>query len=365
MNQQTMKRGDTDNTMTYLVIGIVLFFISSFLINKYSVAFYGPWKIVMLPLAKFSLWLSTGFLGEMLNPLLRSTSLQAQSLVHFLQNTPANQFTTQGFMVINHFIGKHLLVILFPLGAYATITTFRSTQGLSKPFQRFVSASALKAYALTSKDKACLSLVDDDSLYGGKMASAMSCLQFCEANNIISYAEDKKNIEIVEQEKAYTAFVKQLGKRFTTKEAFLASELSWLVNKLINSIPEKHREDALAFALSGHLYESTAFISLLFVAKRFGVVSSRLFLTLKTTHRALWYAVVNCGRQTVFVEGAGIIAQFDHELTCKLDKNPIDPKSVNVNAAIKGVLQALDEESLETPWNVEETLWDNFDPMRY
>lgn len=367
MNTGQIKQGEGDNSITYMIVGCILFFVLSFLINKYSATFYDTWRSVMLPVVKGIDWVANSLLGNLLNPLLKTSKVQANSLILFLKETPADKITFTGFSAVNTFIGKYMLVLLLPTGVYLTVKLFRSTQGFDKPYMKLRSWKAARDYFLPISYRRIIENNGNKSLYEGKMASAMSCLQFCETNHIVALDKQTGKVIEVNQKMAYRALVTQLGRPFSTREILLNSSIGWVIASLKNHIPAHHQKEALDFALTGHQYEYTACLSLLYVARRFGVVSTRDYLPLKISHRSLWYALISAGRKTVFIEGAAIIAQFEHELTCKLlnAEESIRPKLVHIDAALDGLLQALEEDYPEKPWLAAQSLWKQFDSMRY
>lgn len=359
------RREPPDLTLVYMGLGVAGVLMLSFLLTRYSFVLYGLWKHLALPLAIASRWLSDSVFGIVLNPLLNVTTAQADSLVVFLKQTPASEFTERGFMAVNAFIGKHLLVVLCPVGLYAVVKAFRQTLSLSPVFHRFKASTQFRKYGLPIKTNASLVAIDSDDVYNGEMRVAMSCLQFCEAYNIVELNDERTALTGVDQETAYSVLTAQLGKPFTTQAALEKGELSVFVDTLINCIPVHQRKAALDFAFTGHLYETTVCLSLLFVAKRFGIVPVSQFLPLRQSHRALWYALISGGRKTIFVEGAAIMAQFEHELSCKMMVTPCKPKKVCVQVALDGILKALVEEPFETPWSADKSLWDNADTLEY
>jgi len=60
----------------------------------------------------------------------------------------------------------------------------------------------------------------------------------------------------------------------------------------------------------GHAYEFTIFIDLLLLARQDGVLANADFLWLKPIDRLFWYVLSSTGRQTYFVEAAGVHAHF-------------------------------------------------------
>lgn len=364
-NATQPRREPPDNTLLYMGLGVAGVLLLGFLLTRYSVVLFGVWKQIALPLAIASRWLSDSMLGDVLNPLLNVTAAQADSLVVFLRQTPASDFTEPGFMAVNAFIGKHLLVVLCPIGLYAVVKAFRQTLSLSPVFHRFKASTHFRQYGLPINVKESVLAIDSDDVYNGEMRVAMSCLQFCEAYDIVQLDEHRTTLAGVDPNTAYAVLTAQLGARFTRYADIEAGELGSFVQALIAAIPEHQREAAQAFAFSGHHYDTTVCVSLLFVAKRFGIIPASIFLPLRNTHRALWYALISGGRNTVFVEGAAIMAQFEHEISCKMSITPCKAKPIAIQPAIDGILKALVEEPFETPWSANEGLWDDFEPRGY
>ncbi len=80
---------------------------------------------------------------------------------------------------------------------------------------------------------------------------------------------------------------------------------------MVPSLLSKHRNTELVQDIvQKHAYVTTAMAALLQGARQDGVLASADFLWLKPIDRRLWYVLNNVGRQTAFVETAGIFAHW-------------------------------------------------------
>lgn len=98
--------------------------------------------------------------------------------------------------------------------------------------------------------------------------------------------------------------------------AALLAQLSLSANQRLNmqgvdNLIKKHGNTKLVQQIvNGHAYTHTVMASLLEGAREDGVQASADFLWLKTVDRRLWYTLNTVGRQTPFVEVAGIFAHW-------------------------------------------------------
>lgn len=101
----------------------------------------------------------------------------------------------------------------------------------------------------------------------------------------------------------------------TLSQSFSKGKLdTTLVLPLLN----KHRNSELVQeVIQKHAYIFTVMAALLEAARDDGVLASADFLWLKPVDRRLWYILNNVGRQTAFVEVAGIFAHWQVEKALK------------------------------------------------
>lgn len=344
-HQTTMGQGD--NTAVYLIVGIVLIGLLSWMIQQYTVVFYHGWKVVFFPLAVMIDKVAHSVLGDMINPLLGTTKIQAHALVTFLSNTPPNAWSTSGFMAMNHFMGKYVLILLLPMGIYAAVCVFKNTQAVGNAFRYFKDSQSLNKYIIPSETRKIIARVPNDCFGEEPLGPAMSCLVFCKHHRLIAMDESTDTVTDFDQSAAFDVLNQQLGPVFESRSALLNSELGWLVTELMQMIPSQHREEVIDSMLDNHIYLSTIILRLLESARRFGVVPVSSLLRLKVEHRALWYALVSLGRKVAFVEGAGIIAQFHYERGDQLTQDD-DMKKLpaQIEPAVQGLMKALLEEPL-------------------
>jgi intracellular multiplication protein IcmP len=74
--------------------------------------------------------------------------------------------------------------------------------------------------------------------------------------------------------------------------------------------PKYYNQRVIQDIVHAHAYEFTIFIDLLLLARQDGVLATADFLWLKPIDRLFWYVLNSTGRQTYFVEAAGVHAHF-------------------------------------------------------
>lgn len=99
--------------------------------------------------------------------------------------------------------------------------------------------------------------------------------------------------------------------------------------------------------LNSHAYVSTVMASLLEAARLDGVQATADFLWLKPLDRRLWYTLNSVGRQTPFVEVAGIFAHWvaEKEVGQKLLMPMIEEATIALENALKEVIYQPDSDS--------------------
>lgn len=130
----------------------------------------------------------------------------------------------------------------------------------------------------------------------------------------------------------------QLSLSATTKGKFDLTGVDDLIKKHLNS-------DEVKRILATHAYVYTVMASMLEHAREDGVQASADFLWLKPLDRKLWYTLNTVGRQTPFVEVAGIFAHWTAENAAgrKLLVPVIDEATKALEIALKEVVYVPDK----------------------
>lgn len=193
-----------------------------------------------------------------------------------------------------------------------------------------------------------------EPLNSGPWAMAKSPLEFCKENQLITVTAvnhdqfktaAKATFKMdLDQEKATIIFTKQLGKLWKSPESLtiyqraifaillargcrepkVAAKLSEQINRSscskdfnklnfqnVDEIWRKYyNQRIIQEIINTHAYEFTVFIDLLLLARQDGVLATADFLWLKPIDRLFWYVLNSTGRQTIFVEAAGVHAHF-------------------------------------------------------
>ena len=194
----------------------------------------------------------------------------------------------------------------------------------------------------------------NEPLNTGPWAMGRSPLDFCKQHQLVEISVEKHGefkhgnpyvFKInLDQEKAEVVFTKQLGKLWRTPEylpihqralfaVFLArgcrdSKVAAELLTQINRSADSKKPGVLDFSnvdniwrkyynqkviqniVHAHAYEFTVFIDLLLLARHDGVLATADFIWLKPIDRLFWYVLSSTGRQTYFVEAAGVQAHF-------------------------------------------------------
>ena len=194
----------------------------------------------------------------------------------------------------------------------------------------------------------------NEPLNTGPWAMGKSPVDFCKDHKLIEISvEEHKEFRVgnsvkfkmqLDHEKTEAVFIKQLGKLWRSPESlpihqralftvFLARgcrepKVAARILRQINESSNSKNPHILNFngidpvwrkyygqriiqdIVHGHAYEFTIFIDLLLLARQDGVLANADFLWLKPIDRLFWYVLSSTGRQTYFVEAAGVHAHF-------------------------------------------------------
>lgn len=115
----------------------------------------------------------------------------------------------------------------------------------------------------------------------------------------------------------------------------------------VTALLKKHQDSKLVQNIvRSHAYASTVMASMLKAAREDGVQASADFLWLKPIDRKLWYTLNTVGRQTPFIEVAGVFAHWvaEREAGRKLLVPMVEEATNAVVAALKEVIYRPDEE---------------------
>lgn len=254
-----------------------------------------------------------------------------------------------------------------------------------------------------------LNLIDQDPLKG-PWSMALSPMQFCKKYKLLKIErlpdpraawrdEGVWKMTLLKQ-RAHIVFVRQLGSLwegvnalpphtkglfavFAARIAHNTEPARALLNQMSSSyaagqinyagasaLLKKHfKHKAIQRILRHHAYVNTVMASMLLLARTDGVQASSDFLWLKVVDRPLWY-ILNCvGRQTPYVEVAGIWAHwlFERELTRSICVPQVTNAVAGLETILAKVMYSPTEEDEELPFSnpndpaSEEEITDNED----
>jgi intracellular multiplication protein IcmP len=115
----------------------------------------------------------------------------------------------------------------------------------------------------------------------------------------------------------------------------------------VDELLKKHENTKLVQQIvQSHAYASTVMASMLLASREDGVQASADFLWLKPRDRRLWYTLNTVGRQTPFIEVAGIFAHWgaEKEAGRKLLVPMVEEATNAVEVALKEIVYRPDEE---------------------
>jgi hypothetical protein len=262
---------------------------------------------------------------------------------------------------VSEYIGRVLRWFLGPL----LILLALDVMNYPKRYRRhFPNGAALFNYVKTHFGRH-LARADNGlkaDLYKGEHAVAKTPWQWCVEHQCVSANE------MLDAPKAIAVLRRQLGPLFTTWDALIKGERGWIAKEILGFLKSKADQDGvIVFATRGHIYESTVLVALLLGTRRFGVVSCMHFAGLRRRNRALWYALESAGRRVAFIEGAGILAQYEYEMALhSKGKGQLSAQEGRVEAAISGLNEALEFEVKEVTEQEKAStgVWADYDPTK-
>jgi hypothetical protein len=324
--QETSSKS-SDDSIDFLIIVCIAMIVVFFLLRKYDYGFLGLWKTLYLPQAVAIAGFSKTFLGKIINSFLGHAFAQTQSLPVFISKTPVHDLNWSFCWQVSGFLGKYLLLVLVPLGGYVTFKTYQNTQGGSPVYKRFKNAEEFLCFArkhFLEKERGINKPQNVEGpkkpFYPANFPGSLSPLNFATKNQLLKTNSGIYKSNHIDDEKTLKCFVEQLGEPFEKIEVLMNRPYGWVVSKIMNFIPLEYRVKAIKEASEGHFYDSTVLLCLLEIARQYGVVSNMLFVSLKQSNSALWYGLMNVGRNAVFLEGAGISSQYEAEKNAILEK---------------------------------------------
>jgi len=116
----------------------------------------------------------------------------------------------------------------------------------------------------------------------------------------------------------------------------------------VNALLKKHENTKLVKKITeSHAYVFTAMASMLEAAREDGVIASAEFIWLKPKDRKLWYILNTVGRQTPFVEVAGIFAHWlaEKEAERKLIVPVVEEATKALEIALQEIIYKRDEDT--------------------
>lgn len=302
---------------------------------------------------------------------------ELDDLIIYLQTVPTNSVTFDELLEVLHLVGEN---IAFP---YATILViFAIILYYSNAGLRFRKTYNMKNLRMQEADNwpiikpiVALDLINEN-IDKGVWAMALSPMEFAYKNKLLRRDETLANLsdKVVKTAEinlsdAKRVFTLQLGAHWESIEALQPYQQALFAifaarinrdrkaaNALLEQIALSEADNKLDFSgsqdlakkycqsekllliYSSHAYVYTVMAEMLQIARLDGVLPTAEFLWLKPIDRRLWYTLNCVGRQTAFVEVAGIFAHYKAEKALK--RRSIVPM---VDEAVTGLRVAVKE----------------------
>lgn len=281
-------------------------------------------------------------------------------------------------------VGVYLRYPIVALLVLFTIITFRGN--VQARFKRKFNMRTLAATEQINYPQISvvtkLDLLEQD-LDSGPWAMALTPMQFCKRNKLISVGLSEKASSgtsigksagpeykvTLDKVRTQRAFSVQLGRTWQGIEAMAphrraifgilvarGSRDTKAATAMVGQLAASAAEGRINFEgadelwkkqmknrrvqdmMENHAYEFTIFISALLFAREDGVLASSDFLWVKPLDRRLWYVINNVGRQTIGAEVGAVFCHWYYEMSLK--RALFVPK---VDAAVDAVELALSE----------------------
>ncbi|MGJ3493702.1 intracellular multiplication protein IcmP [Piscirickettsia salmonis] len=283
---------------------------------------------------------------------------QLQDVIDWSSHTPIQAVTANDLYVLSNKVGLFFCWFNIFITVILTLLLWKYHPG-----NKLATKHSMSTLLANMKDSFCETRpiigksLSKESINKGSWKMALTPLEFMKANNLL---DDNKKVN---EGLAKEIFINQLGKAWINKDelteiekatfgilaafsCYKRQEAEKAANEISMSSQNKSLNLTLALGLfskfstadsvekviASHQYVYTVFSSLLEEARQSGIVSTALFLWLKSQDRSLWYCLNNVGRQAVFIEGAAIRS---HWLAEKALGNPIEVPMID--KAISGL----------------------------
>jgi intracellular multiplication protein IcmP len=354
------------------------------------------WVIAAIFLGLGALWWN--FKPQIVEAYFQLKLVEVNLFGHFTNNlddlrtilTSANpsQISLNDLLVIGNVVGYYLripciiIIIILAIAIYLT----NSVRAYKRIYSMRMLAELEQSNWPQISPVTKLDLVKTD-IDKGPWAMAMTPMQFCKRFGLLEEykrqpqegmtRKEMNRVEVrLKRGRSNTIFATQLGAMWTgtkslpthTKALFaifaarangdpaafdLLKQLSMSSTTTLNfagvdELLKKHESSKIAATVAGsHAYVLTVMASMLECARLDGVQASADFLWLKPLDRRLWYTLNTVGRQTPFVEIAGIFAHWvaEKEMGKKLLVPMVEEATNALELALKDVIYKPEEET--------------------
>lgn len=300
--------------------------------------------------------------------------------------TYPSRLTFENIVLLGSGVGEYVRYpFMFLMIVFAATVYFGSSTRVYKRTYDMKSLSTLEnAYRPFITPVIGLDLINED-IDKGPWAMAMSPMQFCKRYNLLEEVKPQRiegmprsewdRIDVVlRRGRANRIFIMQLGTLWGGPEklplharalfaafaarvnadkagsallAQLAASCKGKMNyKGVDELLKKHYNTKLVQnVVNKHAYVLTVMAEMLERARDDGVQASSEFLWLKPYDRRLWYTLNTVGRQTPFIEVAGIFAHWvaEKEAGARLMVPMIEEATNAVEVALKEIVYKRDE----------------------
>lgn len=292
-----------------------------------------------------------------------------KELLHMLQNTPSTDWSLAQVRSISRNVNVYFapffiaMVVFVGLHIKKYLYLFEGNRGKNYTIDTLMEQEVNKVWRYL-KPIIHENLLDNQS---PEWAKAMKPQEYVMSNDLLNVPDDLTSLNV---EKTKKVLALQLGQLYMGMEQlpnYIKALIGFFAEHLFDSslrgqmammdvadsfdsatkgkynysagikLFEKHKDNPeLQKIMSSHAYVYTGLADLFFKAKERGIIISKYFLWLKKIDRRLYYTLNAIGRHVSWVECAGIIDHFQHELELK---RPL--AKVFCNSALSGIKEEL------------------------
>lgn len=339
----------------------------------YSDHILDAWRSLIIPVAQFWAWVSSTELGGQLSAMLGREPAKLQAIPPYLESLTPEQLKEAGFSEAKKYgdyVHRFTSLIVSPLMLFVAYKFLQHSKMMDpKMFGVIKGIPAITKVIKQMPGREWMRDIADASelpMYEGPIGLQAPITPWRLARlYALVEIDEKGQLASFNSERAADVYRKTLGAEFKGIDVLRKGPYGRAWTALINQVPAKDRDAATKAAIKGHLYEKTVIIALIRQMSRLMVVDYGPLMFMRYKDVAFFDAIRSCGRRTAFASGAGIMAQFRHEVSMyNASKGKVSPEPfAGPLWAADWLEEALNTDPMEEPWAESQEIWDQFDPM--